>query len=426
MQPRHGITLKPRRRREPVRAIDAVIDLFALTLFVTGMLGVYDVIADPGSPARAETRQAHLLTPPPRGLLGFGKNVSLLLVGADDRGDRGRADAIMVAYISPRTQRAALLSIQRDTRVSIPGHRTDKINHAYRFGGAPLLKLSVEKLLGERLDGYAKLDFQTFKEAVDILGGVTILVPDVEGKGRGMNYDDNADGLHIHLRPGEQRMDGQAAMGYVRYRRDSDIKRTQRQREFLKALVRQHSTKKSLAATLRAARHVIQQIDTDVPAPRAAGVLSALSRIPPESIKTAMLPVKPARSGGVYYSDVAPKEAGKLRADLRAFLEGDGAAPLRVKECAVLVLNGSGREGVAAAAAERLRRRGATIAATRNAGAFSHTRTEVRYHALAQQAAHEMVRALPVTSPVMKRDDEFDAPGAASVIITIGTDFEAR
>jgi len=230
---------------------DVILYMMAAVLVATSALGIRDVLADPSSPARLDRATRHLLTPLPDFLLGLVGETRVLLVGADDRSSRGRADTIIVAHINAKTRRAALLSIQRDTLVDIPGHGRDKVNHAYKFGGVPLLRETLQPLLGEELDRYAKLDFDTFKEAIDRLDGVVIAVPDVEGNGRGMNYDDNADGLHIHLPPGEQKLDGYAAMGYVRYRRDNDLERAGRQRRFLKAIRRQHLQARQLPKDAR-------------------------------------------------------------------------------------------------------------------------------------------------------------------------------
>jgi len=403
--------------------LDAIISLTAAALFATGVVAARDALSDPASAARVSG--PHMFTPPPDLLGGLAGDTRILLIGADDRKSRGRADTIIVAHIRPKLRRAVLLSIQRDTLVEIPGHRRDKINHAYKFGGVPLLKTTVERLLGERIGHYAKLDFQTFEKAVDDLGGVRIVVADVEGKGRGMNYDDYADKLHIHLKPGEQDLDGKQAIGYVRYRKDSDFKRTDRQRQFLKAAMRQHMSPDHLPGLIKAARRAVAEIDTDIPRGKAVRLLMAVRRIPPESIKTAMLPVIPAPSHGVYYSKLDEKRAAKLQAELREFLDGEGTAPIPLKECAIVVLNGSGTGGAAGNAAARLAGAGARIAAARNADRFDHERTLIRYHSAARGAADEVSHLLGTPAATLREDDDFDAPGAACMIVTLGQDFHA-
>lgn len=410
------------RQAYPVPFINSLIHLAAIALLAAIAAGAIDSVRDPNSPARFPSGFPHMLTPPPR-LSGMGVGPArILLVGADDRDSRGRADTIIVAYLNPRRNRAALLSIQRDTLVDIPGHRRDKINHAYKFGGVPLLKTCVERLIGQGLDGYVKLDFETFQECVDKLGGVEVTVGDPEGRGRGMNYDDNADGLHIHLRPGKQTLNGKKAIGFVRYRKDSDIMRAERQREFLKAVVRQHFRPSGLPRTVGAAKHALKNVDTDIPTGRALAMATALAGIKPEDIMTEMLPVKPAPAHGVYYSRVDEDKARQLLSDLRAFLQEEKSGTVSVKDCGVVVLNGSGKAGAAGRLADRLRAEGVMVTSVGNAEDSSHSRSEIRYQPASRGAAEEIRQMLGAASAKLVEDEDFDAPGAAGIVITVGKD----
>lgn len=246
----------------------------------------------------------------------------MLLVGADDRRERGRADTIIIATINADTGRAALVSVPRDLRVHVPGHGETKINHAYHYGGVRLLRYVVENLTGQRIRRYAKLNFQTFEQAVDALGGVTIVVPDVEGGGRGMNYEDHADRLSIHLRPGRQRLDGKAAMGYVRYRRDGDLQRTARQREFLQALARQHLRPERLPALAGVLAMVLRSAETNLSMGEAMALAAVAGRLSSQDVMTAVLPVRPAPAGGTYYSRLDEAKARQLQAEMDRFLRG--------------------------------------------------------------------------------------------------------
>lgn len=410
------------RQAYPVPFINSLVHLATFALLAAVGAGGVDSAGDPESPARFPSGFPHMLTPPPR-LSGMGVGPArILLVGADDRKSRGRADSIIVAYLNPRRNRAALLSIQRDTLVDIPGHRRDKINHAYKFGGVPLLKTCVERLVGQSLDGYVKLDFETFEECVDKLGGVEITVGDPEGRGRGMNYDDNADGLHIHLKPGKQILNGQKAIGFVRYRKDSDIMRAARQREFLKAVARQHFRPSGLTRTLGAARHALKKVDTDIRGGRALAMAAALAGIKPEDIMTEMLPVEPAPAHGIYYSRVDEEKAQKLLADLRQFLQEDETATVSLKDCGVVVLNGSGKSGAARRLADQLRAEGVVVTSVGNAEDSNYSRSEIRYQPSSRGAAEEIRQMLGAASARLVEDEDFDAPGAAGIVVTVGKD----
>jgi LCP family protein required for cell wall assembly len=420
---------------------DLLVVVAGLSLVATGTWAVLDAIAHPSAAVRSDGTP-HLFAPPAL-LPGLGGPKAVLLIGADDRQDRGRADTLIVAYVNARAGRAALLSIPRDLKVNIPGHHADKINHAYRFGGIPLVHKTVENLLQEKIPRYAKLDFKTFKEIVDLLGGVEIDVPDVEGHGRGMNYDDNWDGLHIHLKPGLQRLNGEQAMGYVRYRRDSDTKRSERQRQFIKAMVDQNLRPTRLPAVLRAIRHILKRMNTNLSTGEAVGLLLALKRIGSANVMTAALPVESAPSHGIFYSRLQEPQATQLRQRMREFLAGNANAEVEgvdkpvaapsatpaeraLKNCRVAVFNGSGTPGIGHNAGEELRRAGVNVTATGNAQKFDYLRTEIRYHRGSGQAARQLRAILRTPLASVQEDDSFDAPGGADIVVTLGKDYRPK
>nr|WP_256488014.1 LCP family protein [Deinococcus sp. HSC-46F16] len=146
----------------------------------------------------------------------------------------GRTDTIVLAQVHPDGQ-TDLLSIPRDTWVSVPGWGLSKINAANRHGGPEVLAATVQDLTGVRVDSYVLLSLGAVRALTDAAGGVTVDV------GQRMKYDDNAGKLHIDLQPGRQRLSGEQAEGFLRFRKDNlgDIGRVQRQQAFLTALVNQ-------------------------------------------------------------------------------------------------------------------------------------------------------------------------------------------
>ncbi|MEG3072236.1 MAG: LCP family protein [Candidatus Syntrophopropionicum ammoniitolerans] len=165
-----------------------------------------------------------------------GKRTNVLLLGIDARDGESmaRTDSIIMASIDPKSKQIALLSIPRDTRVKIPGHGMDKINSASVYGGPELTAKVAADLLGIPLKHYVMTDFRGFEGIVDILGGVTI---DVE---QDMYHLDDP-GYCINLSKGLQRLDGDKAVQYVRYRgyAAADIERTRQQQKFLMALAKE-------------------------------------------------------------------------------------------------------------------------------------------------------------------------------------------
>lgn len=154
---------------------------------------------------------------------------AILLLGVDRRGNEAaRADTIMVALVDKKSASVKLLSIPRDTYTQVSGHGRTKINHAYAYGGEKLMLETVNKLLGLNIEKYVVADFQGFVNIVDILGGVRMNVE------KRMYYPPEG----IDLMPGDQVLDGDKALQYVRFRSDGkgDIGRVARQQEFLKQL----------------------------------------------------------------------------------------------------------------------------------------------------------------------------------------------
>lgn len=177
-----------------------------------------------------------------------GAGTNILLVGSDSRtgltsqqghdlGTGGtnvtagtaHTDSIMLLHL-PDSGEPTLVSIPRDSYVSIPGHGRNKINASFAFGGAPLLIQTVEGATGLRVDGYMEIGFAGFAGVVDAVGGVRMCLPQAV-------KDDKA---HIDLPAGCQTLDGTNALGYVRSRHAfaaGDLARAQHQREFLAALM---------------------------------------------------------------------------------------------------------------------------------------------------------------------------------------------
>ena len=166
------------------------------------------------------------------------ERVNILLMGGDERGLRkgevARSDSMIVVSIDPPTHRIHLFSVLRDTYVDIPDHGRDRVNAAITYGGPELAMKTIGNLLGLDIQYYVYVDFQGFIKLIDAIGGVDYYVE------KDMHWSDAADGhkYDINLKKGQQHLDGEKALQYVRFRHDamSDFTRTERQRNFLKAV----------------------------------------------------------------------------------------------------------------------------------------------------------------------------------------------
>lgn len=172
-------------------------------------------------------------------------STTILIAGTDASGDR--TDTIMLMNIDRSEKRISLMSIPRDTKVNST-YTPHKINSAYGVNGKG--KEGMESLMdyvsdcvGFRPDGYVLVDLDIFIELVDLMGGVEFYVP------CDMDYDSEAQGLSIHLSEGLQMLDGEQAMGVVRFRSGyamADIQRVSVQRDFIMAALKQWASLKNV------------------------------------------------------------------------------------------------------------------------------------------------------------------------------------
>lgn len=163
-----------------------------------------------------------------------------LILGADD--GNGNADTIMLGVFDTTDKSAALISIPRDTLVETDG-REHKINAAYGLGGVELVKETVSKMLAVPVDFHVMVDLDAFVAVVEELGGVWFDVP------MDMDYEDPTQDLYIHVKAGYQQLNGEDAMGVVRFRYGyvaQDLERVNTQRNFLAALASQTLTAANL------------------------------------------------------------------------------------------------------------------------------------------------------------------------------------
>ena len=178
------------------------------------------------------------------------EELQVLLMGVStDQEGVALTDTIIVASYNPNTQKAALLSIPRDSFTGTNTKRavaSDKINAIYNITRDPTKTLeAVNKLTGLDLQYYAIVQTEALIQLVDAIGPIEYNVP------IDMNYDDPTQDLHIHFEEGLQEIDGESAEELLRFRKnndgtsfpeeygDNDIGRMRNQREFITAVVEQ-------------------------------------------------------------------------------------------------------------------------------------------------------------------------------------------
>lgn len=141
-----------------------------------------------------------------------GKPVSYLLLGTDTgalgRTEKGRTDTMMVMSVNPNTKTTTMVSLQRDTKITIDG-MTEKLNAAYALGDAKQAMTTVEQLLDIKLDGYLLVNMKGLEQLVDAVGGVTVKSP-LTFSYEGYSFTENQDVT----------MNGTEALAFSRMRYD--------------------------------------------------------------------------------------------------------------------------------------------------------------------------------------------------------------
>ena len=223
---------------------------------------------------------------------------NIVVMGCDIRKDDvGRSDTLFVVMLDKSNKNAALLSVPRDTRVKVKGHGWDKINSAFAYGGHKLTQETVQEFLGIKLHNYVVVDFQGFKDLVDVIGGVDI---DVEKR---MYYYDPYANFEIDLRPGKQHMDGKTAMQYVRYRdEEGDIGRIRRQQKFIMALYQQIASKNIIAKMPGVSKQIMSMVKTDLSLKEMVELGKVMrDMLEKDGLKMAMVPGDPKYIDGISY-----------------------------------------------------------------------------------------------------------------------------
>jgi LCP family protein required for cell wall assembly len=256
----------------------------------------------------------HELTP-----VTSGDPQTILIAGSDRRhgdkklGLKPRSDTIILVRIDPG-KGVALMSLPRDLKVMIPGHGEDKINVAYELGGPKLTIKTVKQLTGLAINHYVDVSFHGFAEAVNAVGCVYVDVDrryfnNNAGLGPGSNY------AVINVKPGYQKMCGQRALEYVRYRHtDNDIVRSARQQDFLREVRSQVSARKLFGKANRLINIFADNTASDIHS------TSALRRLVRLSLGVANKPIKQVKFHGRLGESYVFASPLQIKAAVRQFL----------------------------------------------------------------------------------------------------------
>ncbi|RWS42467.1 LytR family transcriptional regulator [Bacillus mycoides] len=231
------------------------------------------------------------------------KPFTILIMGIEDYatdGQNGRTDSLMFATVNPNSKKVSLMSIPRDSRVKIVGkNKEDKINAAHAYGGEKMTIDTVEGFLKVPVDHYIKIDFQGFKGIVDAVGGVTVDVPFDFWERSDVDYYKK-----IQFKQGQQNLNGEEALAYVRMRKqdpNGDYGRAARQRQLLAAVAQKLNSASTVFKIKDLTAVVGKYIKTDIPISDGLALYNKISGFDPSTIQTLKLEGEDKKIGGIYY-----------------------------------------------------------------------------------------------------------------------------
>ena len=207
--------------------------------------------------------------------------INVLFLGTDYRltdGDRGRADSNMLCSLNTRTGEIRLVSFERGIGVPIPGRGSDLLTHAYRWGGPGLSQSILSQMFCLSIDGYVQVDFGSFADVIDAIGGVDVELTELEAKALNGEIP-TVVWAWGEMHEGMNHLSGHDALQYCRLRSiDSDWNRQQRQRTVLEQVMKK-CRGMSPAGLLKLANTVLPMIHTNLSKAEIASVLRTAPRL---------------------------------------------------------------------------------------------------------------------------------------------------
>lgn len=374
--------------------------------------------------------------------------INILLMGSDSRegqdtrkyGDPDvmtgeRSDTTILLHVSADRSFATAVSIPRDTWVMLPECDRDgetvgafeaKFNTAFEIGGPGCTVKLVEQMSGLRIDNFAVIDFDGFKQVVDAMGGVEVCLKEPASDPQSK----------LELPAGTSVVNGEQALSFVRARKTlsdgSDLSRIKRQQAFLSSMIREASSTGLLLnpvrlySTLDAATSGLTTdpglADIDV----LRDLALSMRGISPGDIAFLTMPWVERGDG----ENVLMDEAGaqpiwqSIAQDVPWITPKTASASpsprpelvVQPEEITVQVLNGSGVAGRAAEVAAALEAQGFTVSSIGDADSSDYAVTEIRHNAASAEAARTVLAALPGAKTTA--DDT-----ATTITIILGTTY---
>lgn len=217
-----------------------------------------------------------------------GDSFNVFVTGSDTRSslyENTRSDVNMLVTINPKTHKILITSLPRDSYVQMTGLGKDKLTHAGTYGIKTLVS-TVENLLDTDINYYAKVNFSTFEEIIDILGGVSV---NNERAFRSIDGD--------FYQKGEIELTGRRALNYVRERQafaDGDFARGRHQMMVLEAMMKKAMSPSILLNYNSLLNAVLSNVNTNIPTQKITEMINTqIDKMPTWDIKQYQLKGEP-------------------------------------------------------------------------------------------------------------------------------------
>ena len=332
--------------------------------------------------------------------------VNILLLGKGGEGHAGAdlTDTIIVASVDPVNKSTTLVSIPRDLWVSVPRYGSSKINAVYanaktralnsdpknqekaEQAGVESLQGVISQALGIPMHYYATIDFEGFKQAVDIVGGVDINVPEELAVKEYLWDSTTGRNYYLNVQPGPQHFDSTKALYFARSRHTStrgDFTRSERQRLFIQALSQKvlsagtYTNPVKLSQLMSAfGNHFVTDLSLNN-AMRLVEISKGMDMSKLESIGLADPPNNYLRTDNVNGQSIVRPTAGVGDySEIQNYIRNTLKDPYLAKENArVAVLNGTSVAGLASKKADELKAYGYNVTVVGDAPTKSYDST---------------------------------------------------
>lgn len=411
---------KKTSKRKKSKSLKIVIILFSFIILL-GILGYFYLLGFTNNSRLGEgkinTKKAEA-----------GEPVNILVMGVDigdpgskEASDPKRTDTMLVINYNPKTKNINMVSVPRDTRVTMNGKKI-KINSAHAINGVNGSIAAVENLLGIEINKYAKIDYEGFRKVIDAIGGVEMDIT------RNMNYDDPSQNLHIHFQKGTTvHLDGKKAEEFFRWRKnnngtgfaDGDLGRIENQHKFISKVVEKVKSPSIIPKIPSILSTIPDYIETDMSPEEIIKYGYAVTKGDKSSINMITLQGEAKYIGNVSYFIYDREKNRDIVYTLKTggTAQKDNNTEIDKSEIKIKVLNGTKVNGLAADCERKLKEMGYSNIVTGNGERRDFTKVRLKKDSSISTGEIENYLNIPNIEKNIQSDENFD------IIILLGKDF---